>query len=90
MRGANPNRLGQYHRTPLWRAANAGHGVVVGILLRGGADPRIPDENATRPLDVANGEETKMLLECWDIRVTKKLKQEMRASMPKQAREQAD
>jgi len=89
-RGANPNRLGRYHRTPLWRAANAGHGVVVGILLRGGADPRITDENATRPGDVANDEDSKMLLECWDIRVTDKLQRKRRASLPKHEREQIE
>mmetsp|Transcript_15692 Transcript_15692/g.28232 ORF Transcript_15692/g.28232 Transcript_15692/m.28232 type:complete len:544 (-) Transcript_15692:112-1743(-) len=90
VQGADPNSLGRYRRTALWRAANAGHAVVVGTLLRFGADPRIYDESAQRPVDVANGEDAKMLLECWDIRVTKNLQKKRRASMAKGEREQIE
>merc|ERR1712151_711647 len=65
-------------------------GRVVCSLLRGGADPRIIDENATRPRDVANGEDSRMLLECWDIRVTKTMQQKRRASLPRHERERLD
>merc|ERR1712187_207728 len=58
--GADPNSIGRNKRTPLWRAANAGYATVVQALLRGGGDPRTPDDSGVLPYNVANGAGVKM------------------------------
>jgi len=40
-RGADPNSRGQFDRTPLYRAAFAGHLDCVETLLQYGGDPRL-------------------------------------------------
>ena len=67
--GADPNSQGRYKRTPLWRAAYAGHARVVQMLLRAGSDPRTPDEQGQKPWEQANGADVKLLLESWDTSV---------------------
>eukprot|EP01064_Diplonema_japonicum_P005156 TRINITY_DN1345_c1_g1_i1.p1 TRINITY_DN1345_c1_g1~~TRINITY_DN1345_c1_g1_i1.p1 ORF type:complete len:476 (+),score=94.15 TRINITY_DN1345_c1_g1_i1:37-1428(+) len=44
--GANPNHVGLYNRTPLYRACFNEHEEVIPVLLEGGADPRklLPQE----------------------------------------------
>jgi ankyrin repeat protein len=42
--GASVNSTDQWHFTPLIRAAQNGHVLVVLLLLRGGADPALVDE----------------------------------------------
>ena len=64
--GADPNTVGRHGRTPLWRASYAGHVGIARLLLRGGADPRIPDEQGCWPDVVANGPAMKTLLYSWD------------------------
>jgi Skp family chaperone for outer membrane proteins len=49
---ANPNTKGQYGRTPLYRAAFAGHHGAVKVLLEGGADPRLTADDGARPEQV--------------------------------------
>jgi len=85
--GADVNNIGRNRRTPLWRAANAGHAGCVRMLLRAGGDPRLPDENGAKPYHVANGAETKSLLECWDVSVTEKIMQGIHVNQKKAERE---
>ena len=40
----DPNAIGRYHRSPLWRAAYAGNDELIRMLLRSGGDPRECDE----------------------------------------------
>lgn len=88
--GANPNKRGRNRRTPLWRAANAGHPGAVQLLLRAGGDPRTPDETGSKPYHVANGAEVKSLLECWDVSVTEAIRQVMGANQKKLEREKKE
>ena len=48
--GASVNSTDQWHFTPLIRAAQNGHVLVVLLLLRGGADPALVDEVLLRLL----------------------------------------
>ena len=59
---ANPNVQGEFKRTALWRAAFLGKEEVILDLLRGGADPRIPNEGGESPEHVAASERIKELL----------------------------
>jgi len=85
--GADVNNIGRNRRTPMWRAANAGHAGCVRMLLRAGGDPRIPDEQAAKPYHVANGVDTKALLECWDVSVTEKILEGIHVNQKKVERE---
>mmetsp|Transcript_55595 Transcript_55595/g.110492 ORF Transcript_55595/g.110492 Transcript_55595/m.110492 type:complete len:562 (-) Transcript_55595:72-1757(-) len=85
--GADVNNIGRNRRTPLWRAANAGHARCVRMLLRAGGDPRIPDEHGAKPYHVANGADTKSLLECWDVSVTEKMLEGIHMNQKKLERE---
>ena len=40
----DPNAIGRYHRSPLWRASYAGNHELIRMLLRSGGDPRECDE----------------------------------------------
>merc|ERR1712139_165379 len=77
-------------RTPLWRAANAGHAGAVQLLLRAGGDPRTPDDAGSKPYHVANGVEVKSMLECWDVSVTETIKQALGANQKKQEKEEGE
>uniref|UniRef100_A0A1I8H3D4 ANK_REP_REGION domain-containing protein n=3 Tax=Macrostomum lignano TaxID=282301 RepID=A0A1I8H3D4_9PLAT len=72
-RGADPNRRGQFGRTPLYRASFAGHLAACEQLLGAGADPRIYAEDAQTARDVAAIDEVRELLDSWDIGQTDQL-----------------
>lgn len=50
--GADPNSRGQFQRTPLYRAAFAGHLDCCEMLLQSGADPRLYASDGQTPADV--------------------------------------
>jgi len=85
--GANPNALGRNKRTPVWRACNAGYVCTVQSLLRGGADPRTPDDAGVMPFNVANGSTVRMLLECWDTSVTDTMQKSLSVSQERADKE---
>ena len=72
-KGAFPNSIGEFKRTPLWRACFLGHAEVVKEVLKAGGDPRIPSESGETPKNVASTDEIKAILEEWDIGETDKL-----------------
>jgi len=51
--GADPNSRGQFNRTPLYRAAFAGHMDCCGMLLQHGGDPRLYAEDGQTPENVS-------------------------------------
>ena len=51
-RGAYVNARGRFDRSPLYRAAFAGHVDVVRALLEAGADPRLYDSEGITPVEV--------------------------------------
>ena len=65
--GANPNHRGQWGRTPLYRAAFAGHPDTVKLLLESGGDPRIIATDGNTPREVAGTPDCQELLDNWDI-----------------------
>ena len=70
---ANVNARGRYQRTPLFRAAFAGHTDTVTGLLLAGCDPRLFDSEGSIPIDVAASGACKDALANWDIASTDKL-----------------
>jgi len=56
--GADPNSIGAWGRTPLYRAAFSGHMEAVECFLQYGADPRIyaNDGNTPEQVNIANCE----------------------------------
>mmetsp|Transcript_31981 Transcript_31981/g.62935 ORF Transcript_31981/g.62935 Transcript_31981/m.62935 type:complete len:545 (+) Transcript_31981:93-1727(+) len=72
-RKSHPNCRGEFQRTPLWRAAYAGHSEVVQILLEHGGDPRLHDDQACTPVDVAKVEDVVAKLRAWDVEETEEL-----------------
>ena len=52
--GAEPNSKGAWGRTPLYRAAFAGHYEAVDFLLHCGADPRLYAEDGNTPEQVTS------------------------------------
>mmetsp|Transcript_18153 Transcript_18153/g.31853 ORF Transcript_18153/g.31853 Transcript_18153/m.31853 type:complete len:553 (+) Transcript_18153:30-1688(+) len=73
---ADPNSRGEFRRTPLWRAAYAGHLEVVHELLEGGGDPRLYTEQGEAPADVASTDEVLEQLKAWDVSLTDELVEE--------------
>eukprot|EP00397_Hematodinium_sp_SG-2012_P028486 GEMP01029995.1.p1 GENE.GEMP01029995.1~~GEMP01029995.1.p1 ORF type:complete len:513 (+),score=127.92 GEMP01029995.1:64-1602(+) len=71
---AYPNTTGEFHRTPLWRAAFHGYADVVEILLRGGADPTIFDNSCCQPINVASTPECQELIKTFGPEETNRLK----------------
>jgi ankyrin repeat protein len=53
---ADPNARDASGRTPLHRAAAAGHGLVAELLIHRGADPSARDNAGQTPLDLAKGD----------------------------------
>jgi len=77
--GADPNSLGRYRRTPLWRVAYVGSAESVQALLRGGGDPREYDGQGQKPVDVTPNKDAKNFLESWDISATETVKKKQGA-----------
>ncbi|CAK9008086.1 unnamed protein product [Durusdinium trenchii] len=74
----DPNAIGRYHRSPLWRAAYAGNHELIRMLLRSGGDPRECDEQGARPIDVASNAESREFLVTWDPSSTDRIKEDKR------------
>jgi len=74
--GSDPNAHGSDGRTALHRAAFQGHQEVVQLLLERGSDPRTKDRQGELPYDMASNDETRAVLEGWDVTQTDKLKEE--------------
>eukprot|EP00438_Fugacium_kawagutii_P001374 Skav232166 [mRNA] locus=scaffold1040:606496:607737:- [translate_table: standard] len=77
----DPNSIGRYHRSPLWRAAYAGNDELIRMLLRCGGDPRECDEQGdkrARPIDVASNAESREYLLTWDPASTDRIKEDKR------------
>jgi len=72
-RRSDPNSRGEFERTPLWRAAYAGHTDTVQVLLEGGGDPRLYDDQGQAPTDVATRDELLTALREWDLARTDEL-----------------
>jgi ankyrin repeat protein len=70
---ADPNSRGMFGRTPIWRAAFAGHLNCVQILLENGADPRINSQDGQRVLDSTTNEQIVNLLTNWNIQLTERM-----------------
>ena len=68
--GANPNTVGDFGRTPLWRASFLGKESVISALLEGGCDPRIMNQNGELPVHVAASPSIKEALLAWDTENT--------------------
>ena len=51
--GANPNSIGRYGRSPLYRAAFAGHVEAVQMCLQCGADPRLRADDGCSAGDIS-------------------------------------
>ena len=92
-KGAFPNSVGEFKRTPIWRSCFLGHAEVVKQLLEAGGDPRIASESGEVASNVASTDEIKAILEEWDVSQTDKLvsdwerKQEERVEAEKKAKE---
>jgi len=69
-RGADVNSIGAYGRSPLYRAAFAGHLSAVQVLLQHGADPRIISHDQNTAAEVCSIPEIVDILENWDTKVT--------------------
>lgn len=65
--GAFINSIGQHHRTPIYRAAFAGHFDVVKTLLEHGGDPRFLDSDGVTAAQIAALPEIKQSIEEWDV-----------------------
>ena len=72
-RGAHPNSLGEFARTPIWRSCFLGHADCVRELLEAGGDPRIASESGETAKNVASTDEIKQILEEWDVGKTEAL-----------------
>jgi len=67
---------GEFKRTPLWRAAYATHESVVTLLLEGGGDPRLHDEDGCCPSDICQKDAVNALIFAWDLSKTDELVEE--------------
>jgi len=74
--GSDPNSQGNDKRTPLHRAAFGGFLETVRFLLERGSDPRLKDLQSDKPFDLASNDETRTLLDAWDVAITDRLKDE--------------
>ena len=74
---ADPNSRGAFGRTPLWRAAFAGHLECVQCLLENGADPRLYSQDGQRVRDAATKDNVIELLNNWNIQLTDRMLQQI-------------
>lgn len=88
--GANPNSIGRYGRTPLYRAAFAGHVEAVQQCLQCGADPRIKADDGCAPVDISTNPTIKEILNEWDIADTERLFNNLQLEQEKRANAQAE
>lgn len=65
-RGADPNKRGEFSRTPLWRACFAGNEEVVEALLEGGADPSLASDTGETCDMAAATRAVRELVQSWD------------------------
>ncbi|KAI0224680.1 putative IQ motif and ankyrin repeat domain-containing protein [Lamellibrachia satsuma] len=86
-RGADPNTVGQFKRTPLYRAAFAGHLGACEMLLQFGADPRLLAEDGQTAEHVASQQGVQTLFKEWDIGETESLLQKLDGEKSKRAEE---
>ena len=64
------------HRSALHKAAFNGHQKIVQLLLNHGADPRVMDDEALTPIDVASTNACKTALAIFNIEDTERLIEE--------------
>ncbi|CAF0858054.1 unnamed protein product [Brachionus calyciflorus] len=74
---ADPNSKGAFGRTPLWRAAFAGHLNCVQILLENGGDPRMYSQDGQRVIDAATKDNVIDILKNWNIQLTERMLQQI-------------
>jgi len=75
-RRSDPNSRGEFQRTPLWRSAYAGHEDLISVLLEGGCDPRLYDDQGQAPVDVSSKDSLQEMLRSWDVARTDELVEE--------------
>ncbi|CAL1548532.1 unnamed protein product, partial [Lymnaea stagnalis] len=85
--GADPNSVGQFKRTPLYRASFGGHLEAVLILLENGADPRIYAADNENPIEIASTPAVKEVLESWDMSRTEAVLKKIQAAKDKRSQE---
>lgn len=76
--GADPNTQNDTGRTAMYRAAYNGHPETIKILLQYGGDPRLTSQ-LEGPYDVAKDDETRAVLEEWDVQETDKILERRKA-----------
>jgi len=79
--GSDPNAAGSDGRTALHRACFQGHHEVAQLLLERGSDLRTKDRHGELPFDMASNDETRAVLEAWDVTKTDALKEERTAAL---------
>eukprot|EP00747_Dinoflagellata_sp_TGD_P185938 gnl/TRDRNA2_/TRDRNA2_42733_c0_seq1.p1 gnl/TRDRNA2_/TRDRNA2_42733_c0~~gnl/TRDRNA2_/TRDRNA2_42733_c0_seq1.p1 ORF type:complete len:563 (-),score=162.67 gnl/TRDRNA2_/TRDRNA2_42733_c0_seq1:114-1802(-) len=79
--GSDPNAWGSNGRLAIHRAAFQGHHETVQLLLEHGSDPRVKDRQGEIPFDMASNDETRNVLNAWDVKKTDELKEERKKAM---------
>ncbi|TMW66251.1 hypothetical protein Poli38472_004016 [Pythium oligandrum] len=71
--GADPNKISDDKRSPLYRASYNGHVETVRLLLESGCDPRTASKQSETAFDAAKTPEVQQVLQQWDLNKTDKL-----------------